>query len=299
MKKWVCGLLAVMILVCGVSCSKKKTSESSTSETISGSLYAVTVSPNSGAYCVMTPDDELQISTDSEFSSSVTWTTSDPKVATVEAGKVCPVGIGTAEVLCEDGTSSAIVVIMVSDTPDRITEAGALCIEKDGTVYGPNISQTDWDGIGEAPAYFTDANSNTVFLVNGEYYVRSSLLFNIVCCAVGESTVLEGETGEMPQLCGQADITDMNASPEADCLGEHTVLYTYPRAYIMPNGDCIGKDLYTVIAEDDVAKETVFYHTINVDGILYEHAQDYLDRFGIHYELKYDETQAVLTVKLV
>lgn len=296
------GIMAMTITGC-----KDKPTESSTesseetqesTEKNAGILYEAKPSAFSGSYVILTFQDALKITPDDSFKGTITWASSDPKVVTVEEGLVQPVDAGTANILFTDGTSSGLCCILVDDTPESIAALGALQIEIDGKTYLSSLGASEWAAVGKNPTWISDADGNWVYSVNGAYYVRTSFLYNIICCYFGERTEIQSPDGRMAQLSGSCDITDTEAAPRATQLGGDTTLYTFSRVMKMPDGTYIGKDLYTLIAVNDLQEKTVNYHTIQLENRIYEDIADYLDRFGVNYELNYDGAKSVLTVSL-
>lgn len=293
MKKLLCVLLAALLLIAGCGVAEEPAADPE-----AGFLYTAEPSASSGGYCVLTMKDELRLTPDDTFEGPVTWTSEDPAVATVGDGLVLPVGPGITEIRFTDGAAEGFCFVLVDDMPAELTPAGALHIELDGETYQSGFCTRDWEAAGEFPHKLTGTGDNWVYTDGSRYYVRSEFLLNIVCCALGKSHVLKGIQGELPQLYGQYAIGEDDADPEVILCGEHIMLVTFPWERELPEGTRVSRNIYTLIAQDDEVVDMVPYGYTVIDDRSYEDAADYLDRYGVGYELEYDAEQSVLTVKL-
>lgn len=89
-------------------------------------------------------------------SKEVTWTTSDPNVATVNAGEVTPVGVGTATITVTtmDGlfTASCIVTVTAAPVVDSEVETSVPTeIVEPGSTETPEPSETEVPVPSETP----------------------------------------------------------------------------------------------------------------------------------------------------
>lgn len=260
-----------------------------------GILYTASPSADSGGYCVLTLRDALRITPDDTFGPDIQWHSSDPAVAAVEDGLVLPIRNGHADILFTDGEKNGVCCVLVDTMADEIREAGSLQILLNGERYETGLSELDQIASGQENGYVDHQGEYMVIEMNGEYYVRSRYLFNIVCCALGEAVVVTGNG--LPQLSGRADIRNMNAASMMSQLGPDVMLYTYPMVFSKPDGSYAGRDLYTVIYDRDWAR-TVYYGCLPIGNVIYESVTTYLDCFGVDYTLTYDEAEQVLTVCL-
>lgn len=287
-RKAICIMLSLLLVLAGTAFAQG-----------SGTLYTGRPSENAGGYCVLSPNDALRLEPDDTFTGTVTYQSTCPDVADVEDGLVRPRSAGVTDIVISDGTHTSLCRVMVEETPVSVTPAGALLIDIDGTVYEPGFSAADWAALGKKPQTLPDTDTNQVFLVNGIFYVRSACLFNAVCGRLGKCTAVAGRRGGLAQLCGDCAIETADVATEITLCGDSTALYTFPRLFCLPDGEYVGWDMYTLIAENDTVVRTVCYDCINIEGELYENAAAYLEAFGIACETEYDEAGAVLTLKLL
>lgn len=264
-----------------------------------GVLYSCTASALQAGYCILTMKDALKISTDDSFGSELSWYSSDETVATVEDGLVLPAGAGKAEILFTDGENSGVAIVLVDDAPSReLIPAGRLMIEKDGALYESSLPAPLWKLTGvKKPGYMTD-DGVVVYEADGAYYVKPEYLLNVLCCCMGECTVIPAPGDGYPQLCGDADIRNAEPPVAFDWLGESDRLLTTSVVMDFPDGSCRGAALCTQIIKDDEPVGIVYYHSVAVGEDIYPEAGYYFDCYGASCRLRYDEQLQALIVSI-
>ena len=276
---------------------------SSAGEDETGILYTAAVSALQAGYCVLTMKDALQITVDDSFGTDLTWTTSNEEIASVEDGLVLPIGSGRAEILVSDGQVSAAAVVLVDTAPTEVVSAGSLLIESNGQLYECGLAASAFEAIDEDPQYVI-LDGEAVYVADGIYYVNPDLLYNILCCCLGQRTVVrsandQSAKGEACQLCGDADIRQGTLPPITGSFGESEEVITVLESFAFPDGHYLGRELFTQILKDGQSAGLICYHSVEQEGIIYQDAAYFISCYGLNCSMRYDQDQQALIISLL
>lgn len=255
----------------------------------------ISISEREGSYCVLEKNEHLLIN--AELNGSVLWTTSNSKVAVVNNGEVTAISTGKAVIsaISDKGTATCVVLVATSD--DTPQKAGTLWLKRGNSYYESSLAKY---AKGNVAPHVPPCD---VYTIDGEYYVNSVYLSNIMHCLYGTVSEIYSDNPYITtaQLSGNAKIyfteewhTDyLNAT---DYIETRTIICTLPNKVKIEYD--FNSDLYINGNREKIYVFDVYYFDTEKSFFYLEAVGPFFDKLGVNLNWYYDFSTNRLIVEL-